>query len=136
MFLGMPFMVIILVTCIILLSASKKKASVWIDKKPKKLSVITSDKNTDEVFKKIVKFGQLGKYGIGAIEESKKVIVFEEKANMIHMGFFYPVYVSTENNQTKIEIGTQGKIKEFNSIRNKNHEAFLNSIKVALFEVE
>ena len=136
MIFGMPIMVIILVVCIVFLTASKKKASVWIDKKPKTISVITSEKNNDEVFKKIVKFGQSGKYGIGAMDESKKVIVFEEKASMSHMGFFYPVYVSTENNQTKIEIGIQGKMKEFKSILNKNHEAFLNSIKVALFDAD
>ena len=52
------------------------------------------------------------------------------------MGFFYPIYISTENNSTKIEIGIQGKSKEFNSIQEKNLESFVTTVKVALFDTE
>lgn len=136
MIFSLPFTLIILIVCIVFISAATKKGSTWINKKPKRIEVIVSDKSVDDVFKKIIKFGQSGTYKIEAMDENKKVIVFGENANAIHMGFFYPVYISEQNGKTQIEIGIQGKIKELKSVLTKNHEKFINNIKINLIDAD
>lgn len=137
MIFSFPVALIILVVCITLIVAGTKKGSTLIAKKPKQITTITCEKTCGDVFKKLVKFGQGGTYKVEAMDESKKVIVFGENASAIHMGFFYPVYISSdENNKTLIEIGIQGKLKELKSVVSKNHEKFINNIKIMLIDTD
>lgn len=95
-----------------------------------------TEKSIDIVFKNLIKFGKNGSYKVDTMDEDKKVIVFSENASFMHMGFFYPVYLTSENNVTKIEVGIQGKLREFKSVVQKNHEIFFTNIKVALLDTE
>lgn len=136
MLLSFPVALFVLILCIIFIIAGTKKGSKYIDKKPKVIKSVTSEKSIDIVFKNLIKFGKNGSYKVDTMDEDKKVIVFSENASFMHMGFFYPVYLTSENNVTKIEVGIQGKLREFKSVVQKNHEIFFTNIKVALLDTE
>ena len=125
------------IVLVIFIVAGTRKGSVWINKKPGRIETIISEKSPDEVFKKLVKFGQGGTYKVEAVDETKKVIVFGEGISMLALSFFYPVYISADqNNKTLIEAGIVPKVLELPPVVSKSHESFINNLKISLIDTE
>lgn len=51
-------------------------------------------------------------------------------------GFFFPIYVSAENDKTLIEIGIRSKVLQLGPIPERTLERFVAGIKASLYLME
>jgi len=117
------------------IKATLSRGSSVIDSKPSRIIELSSHLSVEEVFKKLVRFAQNGTFKTEAVDEEKKVIVFGENMNLTSNGFFYPIYLSEDNGSTKIEVGIKCKSIQIGPVVTAKHEAFVESIKIAIMDV-
>lgn len=104
-----------------------------IRSKPSRLQSFTTEVNPKETMKAIVRFAQQTGYKISFIDETKGQLVLEKSASAVSWGFFFPVFVSQQSdNTTLVEIGIESKFFQYGPLVSRSHEKCVNGIKAAL----
>ena len=124
----------VLLICLGLIIGAMRKASAVLGSKPRKHQTFTSMHNTQETLKAIVRFAQQAGYKIPAIDESKGQLVLEESPTLTTWGFFFPISVSRQiDNTALIEVGIKSKAIQVGPIVSRRLENCVNGIKAMLF---
>ena len=117
-----------------LIIAAMRRGSFMTDSKPRRLQSFTTECNQKETMKAIIRFAQQSDYKISGIDEVKGQLVLEESASYTSWGFFFPILVSWQpNNTTLVEIGIKSKLFQVGPIVSRRHEYCVNGIKAAIF---
>lgn len=86
-----------------------------------------------ETLKSIIRYAQQVGYKISAMDEAHGQLVLEESASVTSWGFFLPVYVTRQSeNTTLVEVGIKSKLIQFGPLKSRSHEKCVNGIKAAL----
>lgn len=114
--------------------AAMRRGSSVIGSKTSRLQSFTVATNPQETLKAIVRFAQQAGNKISAIDEAKGQLVLEESASATSWGFFLPVFVSRQSdNSTLVEVGIKSKLVQVGPIVSRSHDKCVNGIKAALF---
>jgi len=124
----------IVIACIGLIIAAMRRGSSAIVSKPNRLQSFSTAGSPQETLKAIVRFAQQAGYKISAIDEGKGQLVLEEPASATSWGFFLPVFVSRQSDDsTLVEVGIKSKLVQIGPIVSRSHERCVSGIKAALF---
>lgn len=103
--------------------------------KPYKILSFNAGVSIDKAMKLIIQFANQNGYKIDDFNESKFIIVLSNSATITSYGFFFPVYLTRQgdNTMTFIEVGIKSKLIQWGPIVSRNHEKCFNGIKATIF---
>jgi TIR domain len=102
--------------------------------KPSKLLSFTTGCTVENSMKIILLFAKENDYKVEEFDENKGIIILSDSMTLFSNGFFYPIYLVTENEKsTLIEIGIKSKLIQFGPIVRRSHEKCFDGIKAAIF---
>ncbi len=134
MFIFLYFILIFLfVTLIVSVMRSSKKL---LTKKPKNLLRLTSSKNPQVIIKAIIKFAADKKYEIDHFDADEGKIILSKPLGLFSNGFFFPIYITQENENTLIEISIVSKAIQIGPIPKRTLERCYHGIKAYIFCAE
>lgn len=117
-----------------LIIAAMRKGSSAVKTKPSRLMSFTTARAPHDVMTIVVRFAQQSGYKIDEIAESDGRILLSDSATATSWGFFYPVYVSKQNDgNSLVEVGIKSQLIQVGPIVSRNHERCFNGIKAAIF---
>lgn len=117
-----------------LIIAAMRKGSSAVKTKPSRLMSFTTARAPHDVMTIVVRFAQQSGYKIDEIAESDGHILLSDSATATSWGFFYPVYVSRQNDgNSLVEVGIKSQLIQVGPIVSRNHERCFNGIKAAIF---
>ena len=122
---------IILIAIIIIIVAMQKGTTEM--SKPSKVYTFYSEVAPDKVMKTIIRFAQNDGYKVTDFNEEKMQVVLSDNISLTSFGFFFPIYVSIEEEKTKIEIGIKSKAGQIGPIVNREHEKCYKGIESAIY---
>ncbi len=108
--------------------AGIRKPPGSIRTKPMKVQTVVSNLPKTEVIRRLQSITSNHYYKIEEGFLSEEFVLFSEKPNAMSWGFYFPVFVSDQNGQTIIEIGTQSKIFQTGPIVTKASNNFLETV--------
>ena len=119
--------------CVGLIIASMRSGTSAMQQKPRRIQYFAAWGTPDAILKVIIRFAQMGGYKIDAIDEAGGRIVLSDSASFTSWGFFYPVFLTYQNNgQTVVEVGIKSKLVQYGPIVTRHHEKCLNGIRGAV----
>lgn len=124
---------LLFVTLIISAMRSSKKL---LTKKPKNLFQITSSQRYQVIIKAIIKFAADKKYMIDHFDADEGKIILSKPLGFFSNGFFFPIYITQENENTLIEIGIVSKAVQVGPIPKRTLERCIHGIKAYLYCAE
>lgn len=117
-----------------LIIAAMRKGSSAVKTKPGRLMSFTTAMAPQDVMRIVARFAQQSGYKIDEIAESDGRIILSDSATATSWGFFYPVYVSKQDDgNTLVEVGIKSQLIQVGPIVSRNHERCFNGIKAAIF---
>ena len=117
-----------------LIIAAMRKGSSAVKTKPSRLMSFTTARAPHDVMTIVIRFAQQSGYKIDEIAESDGRILLSDSATATSWGFFYPVYVSKQNDgNSLVEVGIKSQLIQVGPIVSRNHERCFNGIKAAIF---
>ena len=84
--------------CVGLIIASMRSGASAMQQKPRRIQYFAAWGTPDVILKVIIRFAQMGGYKIDAIDEAGGRIVLSDSASLTSWGFFYPVFLTYQNN--------------------------------------
>lgn len=101
--------------------------------KPKKIIAYVTARPPAEVMEIVQRFAQDNRYQVDDIDAAKGRIILSDAANRNSWGFFYPIYVSSqEGGGTLVEVGIQSRLVQMGRVVKSNHEKCAKGIEAAL----
>lgn len=131
----LEFMVIGLVIFIALFVAATKKGISSLGVRTKRMLSVAAKGSQESVLKSVIRFAQQSGYKVVALDEKRGQLVLEEPASLFSWGFFFPVFVSAQQDGSSlIEVGIKSKFSQCGPVVSRSHERFVTGLKAALFE--
>ena len=113
-----------------LVVAAMRKGASAMNQRPRRIQYFVAWGTPDVIMRAIIRFAQTSGYKIDAIDEPTGRIVLSDSANLVSWGFFYPVFLTYQNNgSTTVEVGIKSKIFQMGPIVTRYHEKMLNGLR-------
>ncbi len=133
--LGILIVIILAITITSILSyySSKRDSSFLLKKKPKHLMALNTKLLPTEIITIIINdiSPKLG-YKVESFDVEKKNIVLSSPGTLFSWGFFYPIYITSQDDLSVVEIGIRSKLFQGGPIRTKQHKKCFHAIKSVL----
>lgn len=124
----------IVLIAVMLIIVSMRSGKSQLDTKPRDLMSFESQVDDKLALETIVNFAQQTGYSIDTIDENNKRIVLSDSATMTSWGFFYPIFISRQDNgSTLVEVGIRSKAIMVGPVVTQHHEKCFNGIRAAIF---
>ena len=130
------FYPILIFLFIILAISTMRSSKRLLTKKPKNLFPIISSKRHRMIIKVIIKFATDNKYEIDHFDSEAGIIILSKPLSFFSNGFFFPIYITQENDKILIEIGIVSKAVQVGPIPKRILERCINGIEAYLFCAE
>jgi hypothetical protein len=128
------FVAVSLVFIFLFIAATKKGASS-LGVRTKRMLSVPAKCPPESALKSVIRFAQQSGYKVVALDEAKGHLVLEESISLFTWGFFFPVFVSVQQDgSTLIEVGIKSKLFQYGPIVSRTHEKCVTGLKAALFE--
>lgn len=96
--------------------------------------VCTVDLAPREVLRLIVIYAVTSRYDVSDIDVDRGCAIFGSKPTFFDWGFFFPVYVSAEEDgKTRVEVRIVSKLPAFEAIVARRHQRFVSGVAAYLF---
>ena len=114
-----------------LLHISKtRKATSLLKYKPKLLLRFFTTQSPQTIIEQVSLLAGTFNYTIEDIDESIGRIILGSSFNWISWGFFYPVYISIQNDgKTCVEVGIKSRLFQYGPLVTRAHKKFYNRVK-------
>ena len=131
--------IILAIIIVIILSflSNKRDSSFVLKKKPKNLMELKTKLLPNEVITTINNDVSLKlDYKVESFDVEKKNIVLSSSGTLFSWGFFYPIYITSQDDLSVVEIGIRSKLYQGGPIggpiRTKQHKKCFHAIKSVL----
>ena len=129
------YLIFILLFVLVIVSVMRSSKKL-LTKKPKNLFQIISSQKYRVIIKAIIKFAADKKYEIDNFDAEEGKIILSKPLSFFSNGFFFPIYISQEKEETLIEIGIVSKAVQIGPIPRRTLERCIHGIKAYLFCAE
>ena len=127
------FYPVFIVLFIFLIVSAMRSSKKLLTKKPKNLFRIYSTQKLQIIIKSIIKFSADKKYEIDYFDADEGKIILSKPLGFFSNGFFFPIYLTQEDDKILIEIGIVSKAVQIGPIPKRNLERCINGIKAYLY---
>jgi len=126
-------LLIILFLLITSIIASIKTAKFYKKKKNQYLSSFNTSLEFSNAMQIITEFASKFNYNIEYFDKKNKDIVLSDDISVKSYGFFYPIYISENQDVLKIEIGLVSRLYQIGYFSKPYHEKFYNGLKAFFY---
>jgi len=110
-----------------------RKAPLLLKQKPKRLLGFITNQSPQKIIVQVTLIASTFNYTIEDIDESIGRIILGSSVNWTSWGFFYPVYVSIQNDgKTLVEVGIKSRLIQGGPLVTRAHKKFYNRVKSAI----
>jgi len=107
-----------------------RKAALLLKQKPKRLLEFITYQSPKTIIEHVSLLARTFNYTIEDIDESIGRIILGSAHNWTSWGFFYPVYVSIQNDgSTLVEVGIKSRLSQSGRLVTRAHKKFFNRVK-------
>lgn len=120
----------IIITYLLKQYSKTRKATLHLKQKPKRLLRFITNQSPKKIIEQVTLIASTFNYTIEDIDESIGRIILGSQLNWISWGFFYPVYISNQNDgKTYVEIGIKSRLYQRGPLVTRAHKKFYNRVK-------
>ncbi len=110
-----------------------RNATSLLIQKPKQLLKFSTNQSPQTIIEHVTLLARTFNFTIEDINERIGRIILGSYFNWTSWGFFYPVYVSIQNDEkTLVEVGIKSRLYQYGPVVTRAHKKFYNKVKNAI----
>jgi len=107
--------------------------SSTVKERPRRIKFMVTGASPSHVLKAIVASVPVSIYKIELFDETNGNIVLGEAPSLTSYGFFYPVFVRSEGDETRVEVGIKSKGWQVCPIVTRHHDRCFSWVRATIF---